>query len=133
MRPILLLVCAASFALAQKRPFDVETMLKLARISEHALSPDGKLIAFTVQTVDLDKNTKPKQIYVIPLEGGVPRQITHDGTDNERPRWSPDSKQLYFVSNRGGSEQIWAMDSDGRGARQITRLSTEAGGVLVSP
>src|SRR5216683_940569 len=133
MRPILLLVCAASFALAQKKPFDVETMLKLSRISEPALSPDGKLVAFTVQTVDLEKNTRPKQIYVVPLEGGIPRQITHDGTNNERPRWSPDSKQLYYVSNRGGSAQIWAMDPDGGRTRQITRLSTEAGGILVSP
>jgi len=136
MRP-LFLACAALAAIsglwAQKRPFDVETMLKLSRISEPALSPDGKLVAFTVQTIDLDKNTRPKQIYVIPLDGGVPRQITRDGTNNERPRWSPDSKQLYFVSNRGGSAQIWAMNPDGANARQITRLSTEAGGILVSP
>jgi dipeptidyl aminopeptidase/acylaminoacyl peptidase len=133
----LFLACAALAAIsglwAQKRPFDVETMLKLSRISEPALSPDGKLVAFTVQTVDLDKNTRPKQIYVIPLDGGVPRQITRDGTNNERPRWSPDSKQLYFVSNRGGSAQIWVMNPDGANARQITRLSTEAGGILVSP
>src|ERR1700674_2771826 len=134
---LLLLTCAALAAIsgswAQNRPFDVETMLRISRISEPALSPDGKLVAFTVQTVDLDKNTRPKQIYVVPLEGGVPRQITHEGTDNERPRWSPDSKQLYFVSNRGGSAQVWAMDPDGAKARQITRLSTEAGGILVSP
>ena len=136
MRP-LFLACAALAAIsglsAQKRPFDVETMLKLSRISEPALSPDGKLVAFTVQTIDLDKNTRPKQIYVIPLEGGVPRQITREGTNNERPRWAPDSKQLYVVSNRSGSAQIWAMNPDGANARQITRLSTEAGGILVSP
>ena len=86
----LFLTCAALAAIpglwAQNRPFDVETMLRISRISEPALSPDSKLVAFTVQTVDLDKNTKPKQIYVVPLEGGVPRQITHDGTNNERPR-----------------------------------------------
>ena len=133
MRRVLLLVLGAAYALAQKKPFDVETMLKLARISEPALSPDGKLVAFTVQSIDLEKNTRPKQIYVVPLEGGVPRQITHDGTSNQRPRWSPDSKELYFVSNRGGSDQIWAMEPDGAKPRQVTRLSTEAGGVLVSP
>src|SRR5713101_6878519 len=133
MRPILLLVCAASFALAQKKPFDVDTMLKIARISEPALSPDGRLVAFTVQTVDLEKNTKPKQIYLVPLYGGPPRQITQEGTDNERPRWSPDSRQIYFVSDRGGSSQIWSMDADGARALQITRLATEAGGILVSP
>ncbi len=101
MRLVLTLVCAASL-FGQRQPFNVQTMLKLSRISEPVLSPDGKLVAFTVQTIDLDKNTKPKQIYVVSPNGGLPHQITREGTDNERPRWSPDSKQLYlyFESRR---------------------------------
>jgi Tol biopolymer transport system component len=118
---------------AQRQPFNVEMMLQIGRISEPVLSPDGKLVAFTVQTIDLEKNTKPKQIYTVGLSGGSPRLITSEGADNERPRWSPDSKQIYFVSNRDGSAQIWAMNADGAGARQITHLSTEAGGILVAP
>src|SRR5262249_17879448 len=113
--------------------FDVQAMLKLSRISEPQLSPDGKLVAFTVQTVDLDKNTKPKQIYVVSLNGGLPRQITNDGTDSERPRWSPDTKQIYYVSHRDGSMQVWRMDTDGNNARQISRIASEAGGITVSP
>ncbi len=125
-------LCASSL-LAQKQPFDVKALLSLNRISEPALSPDGKLVAFTVQTVDLDKNTKPQQIFVVPLEGGTPRQITFDGNANQRPRWAPDSLHLYYVSNRSGSNQIWTMNADGFGAKQITNLSTEAGGEIVSP
>src|SRR5258707_492382 len=129
---VLLCALLASIAWAQKQPFDVAAMLRLVRISEPLLSPDGKLVAFTVQSVDVDKNTKPKNIYVVPVNGGSPRQLTQEGTQNERPRWSPDSKLIYFVSNRGGSSQVWAMNSDGGSARQITRLSTEASGILVS-
>src|SRR5712692_5614743 len=132
MRFALALVTATAL-FAQKQPFDVETMLKIARIGEPVLSPNGRLVAFTVQTVDFEKNTKPKQIYVVPLEGGSPRQISLEGNDNERPRWSPDSRQIYFVSDRGGSSQIWAMDADGTHARQVTRLATEASGILVTP
>src|SRR5258706_8220444 len=131
MRLLLALVCAAGL-FAQKQPFAVDTMLKISRISEPALSRDGKLVAFTVQTVDVEKNTKPKQIYTVPLDGGLPRPITRDGTQNERARWSPDSKQIYFVSTREGSSQIWKMDPDGSNARQISHLSTEARGILVS-
>ncbi|HTS77663.1 MAG TPA: S9 family peptidase [Bryobacteraceae bacterium] len=120
-------------ALAQKPTFDVQMMMRLSRISEPVLSPDGRSVAFTVQTVDLDQNTKPKQIYVVGVNGGLPHQLTHDGTNNERPRWSPDSRQIYYVSNRDGSSQIWRMDADGTNAAQISRLSTEAGGILVSP
>ena len=132
--PMLLLVLLCATGLfAQKQPFTVETMLRIARIGDPALSPDGRLIAFTVQTVDLDKNTKPTQIYTVPLYGGLPRQITHDGAENERPRWSPDSKQIYYVSNRGGSSQIWTMNPDGGNAREIAHLSTESTGILVAP
>jgi dipeptidyl aminopeptidase/acylaminoacyl peptidase len=118
---------------AQKQPFTVDTMLKLARINEPVLSPDGTQVAFTVQKVDLDKNTKPSQVYVVPVLGGAPRQLTTTGDTNERPRWSPDSKQIFFTSNRSGSSQIWVMNADGSNARQITRFAAEAGGILLSP
>jgi len=132
--PVLLFAFVGSIeAFAQAQTFDVATMLKLSRIEEPVLSPDGRTVAFTVQTVDVEKNTKPKQIYTIPVDGGTPRLLTREGNDNERPRWSPDSKQIYFASDRSGSSQIWVMDADGGHARQITRLSTEASGVLVSP
>ena len=108
-------------------------MLKLARISEPVLSPDGAQVAFTVQRVDLDKNSKPSQVYSVPVLGGAPGQLTTEGTDNERPRWSPDSKQIYFVSNRGGSSQVWSMNANGSNAHEITKLSGEANGILVSP
>jgi dipeptidyl aminopeptidase/acylaminoacyl peptidase len=118
---------------AQKLPFDVHALLKIGRISEPQLSPDGKTVAFTVQTVDVDQNTKPKQIYTVPVSGGTPRQITLQGDDNERPEWSPDSTRIAFISNRGGSSQVWIMNADGSNAKPITSLSTEAGGVLFSP
>ena len=133
MRTSFVLFLLAATLAAQKQPFDVQALLKISRISEPQLSPDGKTVAFTVQTIDIDKNAKPKQIYVVPISGGSPRLITLQGTDNERPQWSHDSKQIAFISNRSGSSQVWIMKSDGSDARQITNLSTEAGGILLSP
>ena len=138
MRRIHFLVLFASAMLfsqqifAQKRPFDVDALLKLKRISEPQISPDGKLVAFTVQTVDVTQNTKPKHIWTVPLDGsGTPRQLTRDGS-NERPRWTPDAKKIIFTSTRSGGSQVWSMDREGNNAEQLTRLSTEATGVLVS-
>jgi dipeptidyl aminopeptidase/acylaminoacyl peptidase len=108
-------------------------MLKLSRLSEPVLSPDGTQVAFTVQTIDVPNNTKPTQIYVVPLAGGTPRQLTREGTANGRPRWSPDSKSIFFVSNRSGNSQVWTMSADGSQARQITKLAAEASGILVAP
>ena len=131
MRSVLALLFAP-FLFAQKQPFDAETLLRISRISQPALSPNGRQVAFTVQTIDVQKNNKPQQIYLVPVDGGTPRQITQDGTQNERPRWSPDSRQIYFVSNRGGTSQIWAMDSDGTHARQITHVATEASSPMLT-
>jgi Tol biopolymer transport system component len=121
-------------ASAQKRPFDVDGLLRLKRIAEPQLSPDGKLVAFTVMTVDVSANTKPKQIWIVPVEGGqAPRQITREGSSNERPRWTPDSKSILFVSNRTGSQQIWSMDPDGTNPKQLTTIATESSGLTISP
>jgi dipeptidyl aminopeptidase/acylaminoacyl peptidase len=108
-------------------------MLRLARISEPALSPDGQQVAFTVQTIDVESNTKPTHIYTVAVNGGAPRQLTREGVANGRPKWSPDSQRIYFVSDRGEGSQVWVMNADGSGQRPLTRLSTEASGILVSP
>lgn len=115
------------------KPFDVNALLQLSRIGDPQVSPNGEQVAFTVQTVDAGANTKPVQIFVVPVHGGTPRQITHEGSTNERPRWMPDSRRIAFLSNRGGSSQVWMMDSDGANPRQITSLATEAEGLLISP
>jgi dipeptidyl aminopeptidase/acylaminoacyl peptidase len=129
---VLFILAVAAPVFAQK-PFDVDALLKLSRVSDPQVSPDGKMVAFTVQTVDLVANKKPTNIYVVPITGGTPVKITGAGTANERPRWSPDSKSIAFVSDRSGSAQVWLMAADGTGARQVTSLATEAGGVLYSP
>lgn len=129
--PLLFLILYGAWA--QKAPFDVPAMMNLMRISDPQISPDGKKVAFTAERVDLEANLKLAHIYVVPLAGGQPTQITKEGNRNERPRWSPDSRQIAFISNRGGSSQVWLMNADGSGAKQVTSLSTEAGGVLFSP
>ena len=62
-RKILVVLLACVWGQAQpaagKRPFTVEQMLRLARISEPVLSPDGLTVAFTVQTIDVEANSKP--------------------------------------------------------------------------
>lgn len=127
---LLVLVASLAVAHAQKQPFDVNALLSLERISDPQISPDGRMVAFTVQTVDLAANKKPQQVWIVPLSGGTPKQITHDGDSNQRARWSPDSKRIAYISNRSGSQQIWLMDPDGGSPHQITTLAAEADGVL---
>jgi dipeptidyl aminopeptidase/acylaminoacyl peptidase len=114
-------------------PFTVDALMRVARIDEPQLSPDGKSIAFTVQTIDMASNTKPTQIYVVPVDGGTPLRLTNEGASNTRPRWTPDSQRIVFVSDRSNGSQIWSMKADGTDARPLTNVPTGAGGVTVSP
>src|ERR1700692_4702829 len=52
----LALLLPASILVAQKQPFDAHTLMQLARVSDPQLSPDGRSVAFTVQTIDIEKN-----------------------------------------------------------------------------
>ena len=132
-RVFLVLTLGAPCAPCAKAPFDFNAMVRLSRIDDPQLSPDGQTVAFTVQTVDLDQNAKPTQIYTIPAAGGVPRRVTNDGTSNVRPRWTPDGRRILFVSNRSNGSQIWSMNPDGSDPKQITNVPTEADGEIVSP
>ena len=82
--------------------------MKLARIGDPQLSPDGKMVAFTVRSVDMAANTKPTQIYVVRSNGGTPRQVTREGSQNCRPRWTPDSKTnyVYFKSKQRETDLV---------------------------
>ncbi len=134
-----LLVCLGCWTqLAAKMPFTFEALQKIARIDDPQVSPDGKWVAFTVQTVDLNANTKPTAIYIVPVDGGAPVRLTNDGTSNTRPRWSPDSKKIYYISDRANTSgesntQVWLLTIDGKEQRAITNIPTGADGVTVSP
>ncbi|MGA2154870.1 MAG: S9 family peptidase [Bryobacteraceae bacterium] len=132
-RSLVLALASVAMLFAQKRPFDANALLELKRIGDPQISPDGKTVAFTVQSIDLAANRKPQQVWTVPLEGGAPRQITHSGDNNTRPRWSPDGQRIAYISDRGGSSQIWLMDADGGNANEITSLATEADGEMFSP
>src|SRR4030088_1714160 len=74
----LVLIVFASPAFAQaKHPFTFEDMMKLKRVGEPEVSPDGNWVIFSVVDVNLDANTKTPHIWIVPLTGqtnknGVP-------------------------------------------------------------
>jgi dipeptidyl aminopeptidase/acylaminoacyl peptidase len=125
------LLVAGAAVHAQKISFTAEEMLKLKRVSEPALAPDGRALIFTLGVVDVDKNTQARQLWSVNLSGGNLKQLTSQGR-NTSARFSPDSKRVAFLSSRSGSMQIWTMEPDGANLKQITTLATEADGVIWS-
>jgi dipeptidyl aminopeptidase/acylaminoacyl peptidase len=137
--PALLVLIAFAFpAVAQaKHPFTFEDMMKLKRVGEPAVSPDGKWVIFSVVDVDLEANTKTPHIWIVPTAGGQEKEIIAD-QDGDRPRWAPDGKRFAFLSAKKGGSQVWIADFDGASGRvtathELTDIVTEASGELWSP
>ncbi len=111
-----------------KRPFAVEDLVQLERVSEPVLSPDGKTVAFTVRATDMDANRGRTDIWSLDLatKGAQPRRLTSDPENDGSPQWSADGKALYFLSSRSGSSQVWRLQAGGE-AEQVTRLPLDVG------
>lgn len=125
-----LLIGLCSLVSAQNRSYTVDELLKVRRVSDPQLSPDGRHVAFAVGDVNFGDNRVVNQIYVVSIDGGEPKQLTNGKTSSSAPHWSPDGKKLAFTT--GG--QVWIMDSDdGHDKEQITKISTSAASPVWSP
>src|SRR5712691_9035263 len=127
------LLALASFVVAQERRFTIDDLLKVRRVSDPQVSPKGDLVAFTITDVDKVANKSTTQIYLVPLGGGEPRQLTNDERSSSSPRWSPDGEKLAFISARDGESQIWTIDVSSGALKKITSISTGAGDPVWSP
>jgi len=141
MRRLLLAFLILPFALSvvgqAKHPFTFEDMMKLKRVGDPQVSPDGKWVIFSVVDVDLAANTKTPHVWIVPTAGGQEREIIAD-QDADRPRWAPDGKRFSFLSTKDGGSQVWIADFDGAAGTvtqkdKLTSMATEAGGELWSP
>ena len=93
LRRSLALLCALVPAVAavhaeDKRPFSVEDLVRLKRVSEPALSPDGATVAFSVRETDMDANRGRQDLWSLDLttKGAQPRRLTTHPRERQRAR-----------------------------------------------
>ncbi|MHC4748216.1 MAG: TolB family protein, partial [Planctomycetota bacterium] len=123
-----------SYALSSDtHPFSIHDMLAMDRISEPQVSPNGKLIVFTLRATDLEADKGRTDIWLIGADGTNLRRLTSHPQGDFNPRWAPDGKSVLFISTRSDSSQVWCIRVDGGEARQVTDLPLDVGNLLVSP
>jgi serine/threonine protein kinase len=80
-----------------------------------SVSPDGRELAF-VRIAGPESN-----LFVMPLTGGAPRQLTFQQASHSGPAWSADGQEIAFVSPAGGSARVWVVPSSGGHPRVFER------------
>jgi dipeptidyl aminopeptidase/acylaminoacyl peptidase len=117
--PLLLL----STALFAQRPLEVGDFAKFRDVSGPRLSPDGKLVLYTVRETDMEEDKRRTHIWVVSMDGRENRQLTFSKSSESTPRWSPDGKWIAFLSSRAnedGIDELWIMPAAGGEAEKVT-------------
>ena len=82
--------------------------------------PDGQSIVFDLLG----------DLYTIPITGGTATRLTDGIAHDMGPRFSPDGREIVFVSDRSGDDNVWLMAADGSDVRP---LSKGVGSAYMSP
>ena len=97
-----------------------EASLNLRNISDLQFSADGSGLAFVV-TEPAKGERRARHIWIYEKQPGTIRQFTYSAKSEFLPRWSPDGKQLAFLSDRDEQQQVYAMRADGGEASALTK------------
>ena len=126
-RLALVLLAIPTLAGAQKRVPTIDDLLNLKSVAAVAISPNGAMVAYTVNETDWKGDQFISNLWIVRTDGSDARQLTRGNKTIGQVRWAPDGKWISFTSNRqGDTNQVFAIRPDGGEAQQLTR-STSGG------
>jgi dipeptidyl aminopeptidase/acylaminoacyl peptidase len=109
-----------------------EASLNLRSISDLQFSPDGNRVAFVVMEPPKGEQ-RARHVWLYDKQTGAVRQFTFSAKSDTFPRWSPDGKQLAFLSNRDEEQQVYVMRADGGEATALTKGKRSVQSLAWSP
>ncbi len=122
----LVLLPLVAGAQTAKRPYALDDLAKFKTVSDPQVSPDGKWIAYTVGDMDVEKDKRDSNVWMVSWDGSQTLQLTSSKDSESRPRWSPDGKYLAFTTSRGDEDekkkgsQVWLLNRSGGEAQKLT-------------
>jgi dipeptidyl aminopeptidase/acylaminoacyl peptidase len=111
----------------------IDQLISLKRAGSPAISPDGRLVAYTVREPNWDENAYETEVWLADVASGTVRQLTNGKKSSEAPSWSPDGRWLAFGSDRTDKRQIYLIDPRGGEAQALTSAEDGVGEFAWSP
>ena len=126
---------ATQAVLAEDRGFTADDLVRLERVSDPQLSPDGRRLVYVQRETDMAANTGRTDLWLLDLtrrDAVAVRLTTHEANDGS-PRFAPSGEAVYFLSTRSGSSQLWRLPLAGGEAVQVTNFPVAVDSFRVSP
>ncbi len=115
------------------KPFTADDLVRLDRVGNPVLSPDGSKVVYSVRTTDMDANKGVYDLWWSGFSDAETHRLTTHAANDTSPAWSADGKGVYFLSTRSGSSQVWRIALDGGEARQVTDLPVDVATFRLAP
>ena len=99
-----------------------EILWKFGRVSESSVSPDKKTVLYAITRYNVAANKGKSDLFLLPLSGGEPKQLTNGSSSAFNPRWCPDGSRIGYLSAESGSVQLWEIKPNGTGNTQVSKV-----------
>ncbi len=109
-----------------------EVLWSFGRLGEVAVSPCGKMLAYTVSYYSIEKNKGNTDLYYMTTNGSDKIQLTSTNAQEFNPVWT-NNHRILFISTEGGSAQIWSIKPDGSEKKKISEFDGDINGFSISP
>ncbi len=121
---ILFFVISMAAGTNGKVPLQPENLYDIQRVSDPQVSPCGNWIAYTISTTDLEKNSSDSNIWLYHFADGKSKQLTNNPKGDHSPRWSPNGKEIAFISSRDGVSNLYLLEVKTGAVRKLTSSET---------
>jgi len=114
------------FAVPKSESITIDHLMKLKKIKDVQVSPDGKWVAYKVSRNDEKKDKGFSQIWMSSVDGKEQIPLTASYANASNPRWNPDGSSIAFIGKRGADKkaksQVWILNRNGGEAQQYTKV-----------
>ncbi len=123
----------ASDLVAQTDQLELLDVFELENVSDPQISSDGNRILYLRAFRDIKCDQTHTNIWMVNFDGSDNRPVTTGNQNDYSPRWSPDGKKVYFLSNKDGSTQVYAKWFDDGSEAKLTNFTETPGSLHLSP
>ncbi len=119
----------------EKELITAEDLYLMQLITAAEISPDGKNVILSVQTVDRETEKKYSNLFLHPIDSKQTKPFTSGKQNDSNPKYTPDGTKIIFISNRDNEKQaqFYQISTTGGEAIKISNLTGEIGDYLISP